>query len=53
MLEHRAHRDLAELLALQAELLDERAERLDRQAEVAERLKPLLPKCKGGDNRGP
>jgi hypothetical protein len=36
MLDHRAHRDFAQLLAVQAELLDQRAEGADRHAEVAD-----------------
>jgi hypothetical protein len=36
MLDHRAHRDFAQLLPVQAELLDQRAERADRHAEVAD-----------------
>src|SRR6478672_12372857 len=36
MLEHRAERDLAELLAVQAELLDQRTEGAHRHPEVAD-----------------
>lgn len=36
MLDHRAHRDFAKLLAMQAVLLDQRAQRAHRHAEVAD-----------------
>ena len=36
VLDHRAHRDFAQLLAVQAELLDQRAQRAHRHAEVAD-----------------
>ena len=36
MLDHRAHRHFAQLLAVQAEFLDQRAQRAHRHAEVAD-----------------
>jgi len=50
VLDHRAHRHFAELLAVQAELLDQRAQRAHRHAEVADiGIRRVLPAERDAD----
>lgn len=50
MLDHRAHRDFAQLFAAEAEFLDQRAQGAHRQAKVADiRIRGVAPAKRDAD----